>query len=81
MDKLLQYKQLAFKIGIPLAILIFIIFILSSGINSKDKKAEIVKNPELSLFKEDELVATSKGKSESYRTRSRSCIKRCTIKS
>ena len=58
MDKLLQYKQLAFKIGIPLAILIFIIFILSSGINSKDKKAEIVKNPELSLFKEDELVAT-----------------------
>lgn len=58
MDKLLQYKQLAFKIGIPLAILIFIMFILSSGINSKDKKAEIVKNPELSLFKEDELVAT-----------------------
>ena len=45
MDKLLQYKQLAFKIGIPLAILIFIMFILSSSINSKDKKAEIVKNP------------------------------------
>lgn len=58
MDKLLQYKQVAFKIGIPLAILIFIVFILTSGINSKDKKEEIVKNPELSLFKEDELVAT-----------------------
>ena len=58
MDKLLQYKQVAFKIGIPLAILIFIVFILTSGINSKDKKVEIVKNPELSLFKEDELVAT-----------------------
>lgn len=58
MDKFLQYKQIAFKIGIPLAILIFIVFILNSGINSKDKKAEIVKNPELSLFKEDELVAT-----------------------
>lgn len=58
MDKLLQYKQVAFKIGIPLAILIFIVFILISGINSKDKKVEIVKNPELSLFKEDELVAT-----------------------
>lgn len=58
MDMWLKYKQLAFKLGIPLAILIFIVFILSSGINSKDKKAEIVKNPELSLFKEDELVAT-----------------------
>jgi conjugal transfer pilus assembly protein TraB len=58
MDKWLQYKQLALKIGIPLAILIFIVFILSSGINSKDKKEEIVKDPQLSLFKEDELVAT-----------------------
>jgi conjugal transfer pilus assembly protein TraB len=58
MDKLLQYKQIAFKIGIPLAVLIFIIFILTSGINSKDKQVEIQKDSPLSLFKEDELVAT-----------------------
>lgn len=58
MDKLLQYKQIAFKIGIPLALLIFIVFILTSGINSKDKQIEVEKDSHLSLFKEDELVAT-----------------------
>lgn len=58
MDKLLQYKQIAFKIGIPLAILIFIVFILTSGINSKEKDTEIKKDSRLSLFNEDELVAT-----------------------
>lgn len=58
MDQLLKYKQIAFKIGVPLLVLIFIVFILISGVNSNDKKTEIVKNPELSLFKEDELVAT-----------------------
>jgi conjugal transfer pilus assembly protein TraB len=58
MDKLLRYKQIAFKIGIPLALLIFIVFILTSGINSKDKQIEVEKDSHLSLFKEDELVAT-----------------------
>jgi conjugal transfer pilus assembly protein TraB len=58
MDQSLKYKQIAFKIGVPLVVLIFIVFILISGVNSNDKKTEIVKNPELSLFKEDELVAT-----------------------
>lgn len=58
MDKILQYKQIGLKVGIPIAILIFIIFILTSGINSKDTNAEIKKDAELNLFKEDELVAT-----------------------
>lgn len=58
MDKLLQYKQIIIKIGIPLLILIFVIFIINSGISSKGNKIETSKEQKLSLFKEDELVAT-----------------------
>lgn len=58
MDKFLKYKQIAFKLGIPILVLIFIIFILI-GINSgKDKNNKDTNKVEMSLFKEDELVAT-----------------------
>ncbi|MCG3663232.1 TraB/VirB10 family protein [Aliarcobacter butzleri] len=59
MDKLLQLKQIAFKIGIPLVIVVFLIFVISSGLNSKDNKTNVSeKDIQMSLFKEDELVAT-----------------------
>lgn len=59
MDKLLQLKQIAFKIGIPLVIVVFLVFVISSGLNSKDNKTNVSeKDIQMSLFKEDELVAT-----------------------
>lgn len=59
MDRLLQLKQIAFKIGIPLVIIVFLIFVLSSGLNTQDNsKSDVTKDKPMSLFKEDELVAT-----------------------
>lgn len=59
MDRLLQLKQIGFKIGIPLVIIVFLIFVLSSGLNTQDNsKSDITKDKPMSLFKEDELVAT-----------------------
>jgi conjugal transfer pilus assembly protein TraB len=56
MDTLLKYKQIALKIGIPLLILGFLIFILLSGTTSSENKEKT--NDNISLFDEDELVAT-----------------------
>jgi len=56
MDTLLKYKQIALKIGIPLAILGFLIFMLLSGTTSYENKEKA--NDNISLFDEDELVAT-----------------------
>lgn len=59
MDDIAKYKQIAFKIGIPLAILVFIIFLIitgsSSGSNDDTNNKE---NSEMSLFDEDELIGT-----------------------
>ena len=58
MDRLLQLKQIALKIGIPLIIIVFLIFVIGSGLNTQDKKSNISNDTNMSLFKEDELVAT-----------------------
>ncbi|MBL3518861.1 hypothetical protein H0A43_00040 [Arcobacter lanthieri] len=58
MDRLLQLKQIGFKIGIPLAIIVFLIFVIGSGLNTQDQKSHLANNNNLSLFNEDELVAT-----------------------
>ncbi len=58
MDKLLQAKQVLLKLGIPLVILVLILGFIFFGINKQDKKIDIENDPKLSLFKEDELVAT-----------------------
>lgn len=59
MDRLLKLKQIGLKVGIPLVILVFLIFVLSSGINTQDKKSNVSNDiNNMSLFKEDELVAT-----------------------
>jgi conjugal transfer pilus assembly protein TraB len=57
MDKYLKLKQIGFKIGIPLIILAVLIFVISAGMETK-QNPQINNNPNLSLFKEDELVAT-----------------------
>ena len=58
MDKLLQAKQVLLKLGIPLVILVLILGFIFLGINKQDKKIDIENDPKLSLFNEDELVAT-----------------------
>ena len=59
MDRLLKLKQIGLKVGIPLVILVFLILVLSSGINTQDKKSNVSNDiNNMSLFKEDELVAT-----------------------
>ncbi|BAK73165.1 TrbI/VirB10 family protein [Arcobacter sp. L] len=57
MDKYLKLKQISFKIGIPLIILAVLIFVISAGMETK-QNPQINNNLNLSLFKEDELVAT-----------------------
>ncbi|MGE0050665.1 MAG: TraB/VirB10 family protein [Arcobacter sp.] len=57
MDKYLKLKQIGFKIGIPLIILAVLIFVISAGMETK-QNPQINNNSNLSLFKEDELVAT-----------------------
>ena len=61
MDRLLKLKQIGLKVGIPLVILVFLIFVLSSGINTQDKKSNVSNDiNNMSLFKEDELVVDKK---------------------
>ncbi|MFA7084706.1 MAG: TraB/VirB10 family protein [Arcobacteraceae bacterium] len=57
MDYLLKYKQIAIKLGVPLIVLAFILFIIFNGSSSKNNISNENIN-ELSLFKEDELVNT-----------------------
>ena len=58
MDKYLKYKQIFFKIGIPLLFIVVLILVIFSGIDTKQNPQINNKEAHLSLFKEDELVAT-----------------------
>jgi len=58
MNNFEKYKQLAIKIGIPLAVLLFLVFIIINGSSSSGDDTQSKKDVSLSLFSEDELVAT-----------------------
>jgi len=58
MNNFEKYKQIAIKIGIPLVFVIFLIFIIISGSSSSKEIKNDTENSNLSLFSEDELVAT-----------------------
>ena len=59
MNNFEKYKQLSIKIGIPLIFVIFLIFIIVGGSSSSEEMIDSnTENGNLSLFSEDELVAT-----------------------
>jgi len=58
MNNFEKYKQLIIKIGLPLIVLGILIFIVISGSSSSKETTDKNQDASLSLFSEDELVAT-----------------------
>jgi conjugal transfer pilus assembly protein TraB len=58
MDKFLKYKQIIYKFGLPLLIIVVLTIIVLTGLKTNNSVNLTDKDTKLSLFKEDELVAT-----------------------